>query len=138
MREESNYTKKMWRMYNMKEKNIYGDKPKPFEMIFGDTPELRVIQELLPFMGRTNVANDETWLTFEDIFESTGVESPEFIKVLKTFKRFKMVLTRFDKKTKLHNEYALDKNSPVVRSIVDFDNALINVIIENEFPGNPT
>lgn len=121
----------------MEQKNIYGEKPNPFENVLGDSPELRVIQEMLPLMGRTTVDNDETYLTFEEIRESTGVQELEFATVLAKFIHFGMILTRETTGGDDH-EYALDKTSSIVEILVHLDNALINVILEKEFPGNPT
>lgn len=121
----------------MKQKNVYGDKPRPFENVLGDTPELRILNELLPLMGRMIVDNDETYLTFEDISENTGLESQEFFVAITRFRRFEMILTRHENEDDKLHEYALNKNSPVVQSIVHFDNALINVMLE-KFQGNPT
>lgn len=115
----------------MEQKNAFGDEPKPFDMVLGDSPELRIIHELLPLMGRTNVDNDETWLSFDEIEESTGVNEEEFAIAITKFTRFGMILTKTTKCPLLViTEYALDKNSPVVDKIIDFDNALINVIID--------
>jgi len=122
--------------------NDYGDEPNPFEKVLGDSPELRILQELLPFAGRKNVDNDETWLSFEDIAEVTGIKYEEFIPAISLFKRFGMILTKTTKcPLMVITEYALDKNSPVVQAIIDFDNTLIGVIVEEElkdFEGNPT
>ena len=131
----------------MEPKNAFDDEPNPFEKLLGDSPELRIVHELLPLMGRKNVDNDETWLSFDEIEESTGVSEEEFVVALAKFTRFKMILTRVQKCPLVQfNEYALDKNSPAVQSIIDFDNILINVIIDemlleeelNNFQGNPT
>jgi len=121
----------------MKQKNVYGDKPRPFEKVLGDTPELRILNELLPLAGRMTVDNDETYLTFEEISENTGLESQEFFVAITWFRQFEMILTRHKNENEEVHEYALNKNSPVVQSIAHFDNALINVMLKN-FQGNPT
>jgi len=90
----------------------------PFEGLFGDTCETRLLQFLLPMYGiefDMNELKDEVKLTRQSIS-----------KALKKFSERGMVNIRKDGRTWL---YSINEKSSLIQRLEDFDNSLIESMI---------
>ena len=95
----------------------------PFEGLFGDTCETRLLQFLLPMYG---IEFDMAELTGE-----VGLTRQSVAKAIKKFSDRGMVKIRKEGRTPL---YSINEESPLVRRLEDFDNSLIESMIgEGEF-----
>jgi len=90
----------------------------PFEGLFGDTCETRLLQFLLPMYG---IEFDMTDLTKE-------VKHPRhsISKAIKKFSDRGMVKIRKEGRTRL---YSINEESPLVKRFEDFDNSLIESMV---------
>ena len=95
----------------------------PFEGLFGDTCETRLLQFLLPMYG----------IEFEmaDLTGEIGLTRQSIAKAMKKFSDRGMVKIRKEGRTWL---YSINEESPLVKRLEDFDNSLIESMIgEEEF-----
>jgi DNA-binding MarR family transcriptional regulator len=90
----------------------------PFGGLFGDTCETRLLQFLLPMYG---IEFDMTELT-----EEIGLTRQSIAKAMKKFSDRDMVRIRKEGRTWL---YSINEESPLVKRLEDFDNALIESMI---------
>ena len=95
----------------------------PFEGLFGDTCETRLLQFLLPMYG---IEFDMTELT-----EEIQLTRQSIAKVMKKFSDRGMVKIRKEGRTWL---YSINEESALVKRLEDFDNSLIESMVgEEEF-----
>lgn len=93
----------------------------PFEGIFGDTCETRLLQFLLPMYGiEFNMA---------ELTEEIGLTRQSISKAMKKFSEHGMVKIRKEGRTWL---YSINEESPLVKRLEDFDNSLIESMIGEE------
>jgi DNA-binding transcriptional ArsR family regulator len=90
----------------------------PFEGLFGDTCETRLLQFLLPMYG----------IEFEmaELVEEIGLTRQSIAKAMKKFSDRGMVKIRKEGRTPL---YSIDEESPLVKRLEDFDNSLIESMV---------
>jgi predicted transcriptional regulator len=90
----------------------------PFGGLFGDTCETRLLQFILPMYG----------IEFEmaDLTEEIKLTRQSISKVMKKFSDRGMVKIRKEGRTWL---YSINEESPLVKRLEDFDNALIESIV---------
>jgi len=90
----------------------------PFEGLFGDTCETRLLQFLLPMYG----------IEFDmaELVEEIGLTRQSIAKAMKKFSDRGMVKIRKDGRTWL---YSINEESPLVKRLEDFDNSLIESMI---------
>jgi predicted transcriptional regulator len=90
----------------------------PFEGLFGDTCETRLLQFLLPMYG----------IEFEmaDLTEEIKLTRQSISKAIKKFSDRGMVKIRKVGRTWL---YSINEESPLVKRLEDFDNSLIESMI---------
>jgi DNA-binding transcriptional ArsR family regulator len=90
----------------------------PFEGLFGDTCETRLLQFLLPMYG----------IEFDmaDLTEEIKLTRQSISKVMKKFSDRGMVKIRKDGRTWL---YSINEESPLVKRLEDFDNSLIESMV---------
>jgi DNA-binding transcriptional ArsR family regulator len=93
----------------------------PFEGLFGDTCETRLLQFLLPMYG---IEFDMAELT-----EEIGLTRQSVAKAMKKFSERGMVKVRKEGRTPL---YSINEESPLVKRLEDFDNALIESMVGPE------
>jgi len=93
----------------------------PFEGLFGDTCETRILQFLLPMYG---IEFDVAELT-----EEVGLTRQSISKVMKKFSDWGIVTTRKDGRSFL---YSINETSPMVKRIEDLDNAIIESMLGPE------
>ena len=93
----------------------------PFEGLFGDTCETRLLQFLLPMYG----------IEFDmaDLTEEIKLTRESISKAMKKFSSRGMVKIRKDGRTWL---YSINEDSPLVKRLEDFDNSLIESMIGPE------
>jgi len=95
----------------------------PFEGLFGDTCETRLLQFLLPMYG---IEFDMADLTGEIKLTRQSIS-----KAMKKFSERGMVKIRKEGRTWL---YSINEESPLVKRLEDFDNSLIESMVgEEEF-----
>ncbi len=95
----------------------------PFEGLFGDTCETRLLQFLLPMYG---IEFDMADLTGEIKLTRQSIS-----KAMKKFSDQGMVKIRKEGRTWL---YSINEESPLVKRLEDFDNSLIESMVgEEEF-----
>ncbi len=93
----------------------------PFEGLFGDTCETRLLQFLLPMYGiEFNMA---------ELVEEIGLTRQSIAKAMKKFSDRGMVKVRKEGRTPL---YSINEDSPLVKRLEDFDNSLIESMIGPE------
>lgn len=95
----------------------------PFEGLFGDTCETRLLQFLLPMYG----------IEFEmaELTEEIKLTRQSIAKAMKKFSDRDMVKIKKEGRTWL---YAINEESPLVKRLEDFDNSLIESMVgEKEF-----
>ncbi|MDP3397207.1 MAG: winged helix-turn-helix domain-containing protein [Methanoregula sp.] len=90
----------------------------PFEGLFGDTCETRLLQFLLPMYG----------IEFDmaELVEEIGLTRQSIAKAMKKFSDRGMVKIRKDGRTWL---YSINEESPLIKRLEDFDNSLIESMI---------
>jgi predicted transcriptional regulator len=93
----------------------------PFEGLFGDTCETRLLAFLLPMYGIE--------FGMAELTEEIGLTRQSVAKAMKKFSDRGMVKIRKDGRTWL---YAINENSPLVKRLEDFDNSLIESMVGPE------
>ena len=93
----------------------------PFEGIFGDPCETRLLQFLLPMYG---IEFDMAGLV-----EEIGLTRQSIAKAMNKFAAKSMVKIRKEGRTPL---YSINEDSPLVKRLEDFDNSLIESIVGPE------
>lgn len=90
----------------------------PFEGLFGDTCETRLLQFLLPMYG----------IEFEmtELVEEIGLTRQSIAKAMNKFAERGMVKIRKEGRTPL---YSINDESPLVKRLEDFDNSLIESMV---------
>ncbi len=93
----------------------------PFEGLFGDTCETRLLQFLLPMYG----------IEFDmaELVEEIGLTRQSISKAMKKFSDRGMVKIRKEGRTWL---YSINEDSPLVKRLEDFDNSLIESMVGPE------
>lgn len=94
---------------------------KPFEGIFGNTCELRTIQYLLSLEG----------LEFDvsELAKEVGITRSPLTKALKRFVEWGLVNARTKKNV---TYYSINRKSPIVETILQLDNLLIEKLLGEE------
>jgi DNA-binding transcriptional ArsR family regulator len=95
----------------------------PFEGLFGDTCETRLLQFLLPMYG----------IEFDmaELVDEIGLTRQSIAKAMNKFAARGMVKIRKEGRTPL---YSINGDSPLVKCLEDFDNSLIEAMVgEKEF-----
>lgn len=93
----------------------------PFEGLFGDTCETRLLQFLLPMYGIE--------FGMAELVEEIGLTRQSIAKATKKFAERGMVTIRKEGRTPL---YSINEKSPLVQRLEDFDNSLIESMIGPE------
>jgi DNA-binding transcriptional ArsR family regulator len=93
----------------------------PFEGLFGDTCETRLLQFLLPMYGIE--------FGMAELVEEIGLTRQSIAKAAKKFAERGMVTIRKEGRTPL---YSINEKSPLVQRLEDFDNSLIESMIGPE------
>jgi len=93
----------------------------PFEGLFGDTCETRLLQFLLPMYG--------IGFNMAGLVEEIGLSRQSIAKAMKKFSDRGMVKVRKEGRTPL---YSINEDSPLVKRLEDFDNSLIESMIGPE------
>nr|WP_321351506.1 hypothetical protein [uncultured Methanoregula sp.] len=93
----------------------------PFEGLFGDTCETRLLQFLLPMYGIE--------FKMADLIEEVKLTRQSISKAMKRFSERKMVKIRKEGRTWY---YSINEESPLIKRLEDFDNSLIESIIGEE------
>jgi len=93
----------------------------PFDGLFGDTCETRLLAFLLPMYGIE--------FGMAELTEEIGLTRQSVAKAMKKFSDRGMVTIRKDGRTWL---YAINENSPLVKRLEDFDNSLIELMVGPE------
>ena len=90
----------------------------PFEGLFGDTCETRLLQFLLPMYG----------IEFDmaDLTDEVRLTRQSIAKAMKKFSDRGMVKIRREGRTWL---YSINEQSPLVKRLEDFDNSLIEAMV---------
>jgi predicted transcriptional regulator len=93
----------------------------PFEGLFGDTCETRILQFLLPMYG----------IEFDmaDLTEEITLTRQSISKAMNKFSNRGLVKIRKEGRTWL---YSINEESPLVKRLEDFDNSLIESMIGEE------
>jgi len=94
---------------------------KPFEGLFGNTCELRMIQHLLSLEGLE--------FNLTELAEEVDVSRPSAIKAVKRFVEWGLVNARNEKNI---TYYSLNRKSPIVETILQLDNLLIEKMLGEE------
>lgn len=94
---------------------------KPFEGLFGNTCELRMIQHLLSLEGLE--------FNLTELAEEVDVSRPSAIKAVKRFVEWGLVTARNEKNI---TYYSLNRKSPIIETILQLDNLLIEKILGEE------
>ena len=90
----------------------------PFEGLFGDTAETRLLQFLLPMYG----------IEFDmaELVEEIGLTRQSIAKAMNKFAARGMVKIRKEGRTP---RYSINEDSPLVKRLEDFDNSLIESMV---------
>nr|WP_319375036.1 helix-turn-helix domain-containing protein [uncultured Methanoregula sp.] len=93
----------------------------PFDGLFGDTCETRLLSFLLPMYG----------IEFDmaELVDEIGLTRQSIAKAMKKFSDRGMVKIRKEGRTPL---YSINEDSPLVRRLEDFDNSLIEAMVGPE------
>ena len=94
---------------------------KPFEGLFGNTCELRMIQHLLSLEGLE--------FNLTELAEEVDVSRPSAIKAVKRFVEWGLVNARNEKNI---TYYSLNRKSSIVETILQLDNLLIEKMLGEE------
>jgi DNA-binding MarR family transcriptional regulator len=95
----------------------------PFEGLFGDTCETRLLQFLLPMYGIE--------FKMADLIQEVKLTRQSISKAMKRFSERDMVNIRKEGRTWY---YSINEESPLIKRLEDFDNSLIESMIgEEEF-----
>ncbi len=97
----------------------------PFEGLLGDTAEVRLLHFLLPMYGID--------FTMAELVEEIGLTRQSIAGAIKKFADRGMVKIGKEGRTPL---YSINENSPLVKCLEDFDNALIESMVGPEIFGN--
>ena len=101
--------------------NTVNDMQKPFEGMFGNSCELRVIEFMLPLEGL------EYNLT--ELQEEMGVTRQTLSKVMKNFEEWGIVKARTAGNAAY---YSINEKSPLVKSIIQLNNVIIEKMLGDE------
>jgi DNA-binding transcriptional regulator GbsR (MarR family) len=113
-------------IYNEKKKRIM--MAEPFEKIFGDTSELRVIESLLPNKNRD--------FNITEIAEESDISRQAAIPVVKKF--LKWNLLKIDSKRGNANYYKVNEDSDFIKAFREINNNIITRILgEVEMQSRP-
>ena len=96
--------------------------PKPFEGLFGDTSELRVIQFMLPLKGLE--------FNITEIARGTGVTRQTLTHIVKKLEKWTLLKT-----TGKHvnaNYYAINEDSAFVEAFESMDNCIVEQLLGEE------
>jgi DNA-binding transcriptional ArsR family regulator len=93
----------------------------PFDGLFGDSCETRLLAFLLPMYGIE--------FGMAELTEEIGLTRQSVAKAMKKFSDRGMVTIRKDGRTWL---YAINGDSPLVKRLEDFDNSLIESMVGPE------
>jgi DNA-binding MarR family transcriptional regulator len=93
----------------------------PFEGLFGDTCETRLLQFLLPMYGIE--------FDMSDLIDEVKLTRQSISKAMKKFSSRGMVKIRKEGRTWL---YSINEDSSLVKRLEDFDNSLIETMIGEE------
>jgi predicted transcriptional regulator len=94
---------------------------KPFEGIFGNNCELRMIEYLLPLEGIE--------FNLTELAEEVGVSRPSASKAVKKFVEWGLINARSEKNL---TYYSINPKSPIVQIILQLDNLLIEKMLGEE------
>ena len=95
---------------------------KPFEGIFGNTPELRMLEFLLPLEGID--------FNITELAEEVGISRPTAQKIVKKFLEYGILKISMEKGGVKY--YELNTSSPFVRLIDEINNVLIAKMVGPE------
>ena len=95
---------------------------KPFEGIFGNTPELRMLEFLLPLEGID--------FNITELAEEVGISRPTAQKIVKKFLEYDILKISSEKGGVRY--YELNPSSPFVRLIDEINNVLIAKMVGPE------
>jgi len=93
----------------------------PFGGLFGDTSETRLLRFLLPMYG--------IGFNMAELVTETGLTRQSIARALKKFQDRGMVKIQKEGRTP---QYSINEDSPLVKRLEDFDNALIASIVGEE------
>ncbi len=96
--------------------------PKPFEGLFGDSSELRVIQYMLPLKGLE--------FNITELARGTGVTRQTLVHVVKKLAKWNIL--RIASKHVNANYYALNEGSGFVEAFENLDNCIIEQMLGEE------
>ncbi len=99
----------------------------PFEKIFGDTSELRVIESLLPNKNRD--------FNITEIAEESDISRQAAIPVVK--KLLQWNLLKIDSKRGNANYYKVNEDSDFIKAFREINNSIITCILGEELLSRP-
>jgi DNA-binding transcriptional ArsR family regulator len=94
---------------------------KPFEGIFGNNCELRMIEYLLPLDGIE--------FNLTELAEEVGVSRPSATKAVKKFVEWGLINARSEKNL---TYYSINTESPIIKNILQLNNLLIEKMLGEE------
>ena len=99
----------------------------PFEKIFGDTSELRVIESLLPNKNRD--------FNITEIAEESDISRQAAIPVVKKFLQWDLL--KIDSKRGNANYYKINEDSDFIKAFREINNSIITCILGEELLSRP-
>jgi predicted transcriptional regulator len=99
----------------------------PFEKLFGDTSELRVIESLIPKKGYN--------FNITEIAEESDISRQAAIPVVKKFLEWELI--KLDSKRGNANYYTVNEDSDFIKAFKDINKSLIKKLVGNELPTTP-
>ena len=99
----------------------------PFEKIFGDTSELRVIESLLPNKNRD--------FNITEIAEESDISRQAAIPVVKKFLQWNLL--KIDSKRGNANYYKVNEDSNFIKAFREINNSIITRILGEELLSRP-
>ncbi len=93
---------------------------KPFEGLLGNNCELRMLEYLLPLQGID--------FSIDELAEEVGVSILKTTRIIKKFVEWEILIPR----TIIDTTYSINHESPIVKSIEQFNNLLIENILGDE------
>lgn len=94
---------------------------KPFEGLFGNTCELRIIEYLLPLDGIE--------FNLTELAEEVGVSRPSATKAVKKFAEWGLINVRSERNL---TYYSINPDSPIAKNIIQLNNLLIEKMLGEE------
>jgi DNA-binding transcriptional regulator GbsR (MarR family) len=94
----------------------------PFEKIFGDTSELRVIESLLPNKNRD--------FNITELAEESDISRQAAIPVVKKFLQWNLL--KIDSKRGNANYYKVNEDSDFIKAFREINNSIITLILGEE------